>query len=99
MVVVLTVIFSWVYNDSRESILIASLVHSVIDTHNRFGRRSLDVGVPNSTAGEMSLKLTYLIGFRLLALVILVLTRGRLGYRPTPLRKSAIGARSLSRGG
>jgi len=90
MVVAITIIFTWVFNHTRGSILIASLVHTAIDAPQLvWAPLFLDVGQSNSTAGETGLNLALLITFGVLAILILILTRGRLGYQPSqeqPLR-------------
>jgi membrane protease YdiL (CAAX protease family) len=83
MVIALTFCFTWVYNHTRGSILIAALVHTAVDVPQLvLAPAFLEVGTVNSTAGEMALNLAYLFGFGLLAFVILIITRGRLGYKP-----------------
>jgi len=63
-----------VFNNTKGSLLLAMLVHASIDT---FG----------STLGEIfpapaaSSSLPLLIGFGVVAVVLVALTRGRLGYR------------------
>lgn len=96
MVVALTIIFTWVFNHTQGSILIASLVHTAVDAPQLvWAPLFLEVGAANSTAGEMGLNLSYLIVFGVLALLVLVLTRGRLGYPPNqdqPLTASELEA-------
>lgn len=82
MVVALTIIFTWVFNRTQGSILIASLLHTAIDAPQLvWAPLLLDVGSVNSAAGEMSLNLSYLLVFGVLALLILIFTRGTLGYQ------------------
>jgi uncharacterized protein len=67
-------VITWVFNNTKGSLLLAMLVHASIDT---FG----------STLGEIfpapaaSSSLPLLIGFGVVAVVLVALTRGRLGYR------------------
>lgn len=83
MVVALTIIFTWVFNHTQGSILIASLVHTAVDAPQLvWAPLFLEVGAANSTTGEMGLNLSYLIVFGVLALLVLVLTRGKLSYQP-----------------
>jgi uncharacterized protein len=83
MVISLTILFTWVYNRTRGSIFIAGLLHAAIDTPQLvWAPLFLAVGATNSSAGEMSLNLALLIPFGVLALLIVILTRGRLGYQP-----------------
>ena len=84
MVVALTVIFTWVFNHTQGSIFIASLVHTAINVPQLvWAPLFFEVGLFNSTAGELALNQAYLIGFGMFALLLLILTRGRLGYQPT----------------
>jgi CAAX protease family protein len=68
------IVLTWVFNNTRASLLLAMLVHASIDT---FG----------STLGEVfpapaaSSSLPLLIGFGVVAVVLVAITRGRLGYR------------------
>ncbi|MBN2004511.1 MAG: CPBP family intramembrane metalloprotease [Anaerolineae bacterium] len=82
MVVALTLIFTWVFNGTHGSIFIASLLHAAIDTPQLVWLPLfLGVGASNSTKGETALNLAVLVVFGTLALLILILTRGRLGYQ------------------
>jgi membrane protease YdiL (CAAX protease family) len=69
------IVITWVFNNTQASLLLAMLVHASIDT---FG----------STLGEVfpapavSSSLPLLISFGVVAVVLVALTRGRLGYRP-----------------
>lgn len=83
MVVALTIIFTWVYNYTQGSVFIASLVHTAINAPQLvWAPLFLTVGQTNSAEGEAGLNLALLITFGVLALLVLILTRGRLGYRP-----------------
>jgi uncharacterized protein len=68
------IVITWVFNNTQASLLLAMLVHASIDT---FG----------STLGEVfpapavSSSLPLLIGFGVVAVVLVAITRGRLGYR------------------
>jgi len=76
MVITLAIIFTWVFNHTQGSIFIATLLHASIDTPQL-------VWIPLFLAvGETSMDLAILIGFGVPALLIVILTRGRLGYQP-----------------
>ena len=76
MVIALAIIFTWVFNHTQGSIFIATLLHASIDTPQL-------VWIPLFLAvGETSMNLAGLIAFGVPALLIVILTRGRLGYRP-----------------
>ncbi len=83
MVISLTILFTWVYNHTQGSVFIAGLLHAAIDAPQLvWAPLFLAVGATNSSAGEMGLNLALLIPFGVLAVLIVILTRGRLGYRP-----------------
>jgi membrane protease YdiL (CAAX protease family) len=76
MVMAITIIFTWVFNHTGGSIFIANLVHAAIDTPQI-------VWIPLFLAvDETRLNLASLIAFGVPALLIIILTRGRLGYQP-----------------
>ena len=68
----LTVVMSWVFNNTRGSLLIATLLHASANTF------SIYIGpmFPAQATSQVSL----FVGFGTLALLIVLLTRGRLGY-------------------
>ncbi len=70
--VALAVIFTWVFNHTRGSLLIAILMHGAIDA---FGA-SLLFSHPLAAT-----PLPVMMGFGTLALILIAVTRGRLGYR------------------
>jgi uncharacterized protein len=83
MVVAISIIFTWVYNHTRGSVFIAGILHAAIDTPQLvWAPLFLEVGASNSASGEMGADLALLLVFGVLALLIVILTRGRLGYRP-----------------
>jgi membrane protease YdiL (CAAX protease family) len=93
MVVAITFIFTWIFNHTRGSILIASLIHTAIDAPQLvWVPLFLNVGASNSSAGEMGLNIAYLIGFGVFALLIIIFTRGRLGYQPVQELSRGAGA-------
>jgi membrane protease YdiL (CAAX protease family) len=71
-VMLLTIVMSWVFNNTRGSLLIAILLHASINTF------SIYIGpmFPAQATSQVNL----LVGFGALALLIVLLTRGRLGY-------------------
>jgi membrane protease YdiL (CAAX protease family) len=76
-VMALTFIFSWVFNHTRGSVFIAMLLHA---SYNAFGTAAQPLFSAPIVAGT---DLPFLIGMGVLALPILILTRGRLGYQPS----------------
>ena len=76
MVMFLTIIFTWVFNHTRGSVFMAILLHAVINT---LGNNIVPLfPIPAVTGSEVPM----LLGWGSLALLILVLTRGQLGYKP-----------------
>jgi membrane protease YdiL (CAAX protease family) len=90
-VVSLAVIMTWIFNHTRGSIFTAVLAHASVNTPEA-------VLIPLFPAMDMiSLHLASLIGFGVPAMLIVILTRGRLGYEPsqaTALRPGEIEAKS-----
>ena len=76
MVMAITIIFTWVFNHTQGSLFIAILLHASINT---FGTVQPLFSAPIVTSTD----LPFLIGLGGLALLILILTRGRLGYQPS----------------
>ena len=75
MVVALAIIFTWVFNHTQGSIFIANLMHAAIDAPQL-------VWIPLFLAvNESKLNLASLIAFGVPALLIVILTRGQLGYQ------------------
>jgi membrane protease YdiL (CAAX protease family) len=76
LVMAIAIIFTWVFNHTGGSIFISNLVHAAIDTPQL-------VWIPLFLAlDETRLNLASLIAFGVPALLIVILTRGRLGYQP-----------------
>jgi membrane protease YdiL (CAAX protease family) len=77
---VLNIVITWLFNNTRESLPVVMLFHSNI---NNFGSVLWPSLFPSIPVLE-SRYLVGLIGFGAFALVIVLATRGRLGYRPEP---------------
>ena len=74
LVMSLAIILTWIFNNTRGSIFIALLAHASVNTPQV-------VLVPLFPAVDTaSLNLAAVIGFGIPALLILILTRGRIGY-------------------
>ncbi|HSK59368.1 MAG TPA: CPBP family intramembrane glutamic endopeptidase [Actinomycetospora sp.] len=71
--VTFTVVITWVFNNTRASLLIAVLVHSSIDTFSG----TLGALFPPAAVASA---FPYMIGFGAVAIVLVAVTRGRLGY-------------------
>jgi uncharacterized protein len=76
VIIALTFIFSWIFNNARQSILIAVLAHA---SFNATGAWLNSIMKAPSAAGPVAYAL-----FGVVALVIVVATRGRLGYDDMP---------------
>jgi CAAX protease family protein len=71
--VTFTVVITWVFNNTRASLLLAILLHTSIDA---FTGTLGAIYPPAATASAVP----FIIGFGVVALVLVVLTRGRLSY-------------------
>jgi membrane protease YdiL (CAAX protease family) len=76
-----SVIMTWVFNRSGESLPIAMLLHTSV---NNFFSIAWSEMFPTMSIQDTSH--AFLLGSSVIALVLLVVTRGRLGYRPSALR-------------
>ena len=76
MITALTIIMAWVFNNTGGSLLIMMLMHA---SFNTFANRIAAPLFPAPILDEYGL-LPVLIGFSATALVLIVATRGRLGY-------------------
>ena len=91
LVVALAIILTWVFNHTRGSIFISITAHASVDTP-QLALVPLFLAVDNA-----SLLLACVIGFGVTALLIVIMTRGRLGYQPDqaqPLRPGEIKAQT-----
>jgi membrane protease YdiL (CAAX protease family) len=72
-VMAITTILTWVFNHTQGSLLLAMLVHSSVNASQ--------VGLNELFPSAAGTELNALLGFGGVALVLILLTRGRLGYR------------------
>jgi membrane protease YdiL (CAAX protease family) len=79
-VMALAIIFSWVFNLTKGSLFIAILLHASYDTFGSSVQPLFPVPIVTST------DLPFAIGMAVLALLILILTRGQLGYKANQLQ-------------
>ncbi|MFC4948431.1 CPBP family intramembrane glutamic endopeptidase [Pseudonocardia sp. GCM10023141] len=90
MITALTVVMAWVYNNVNGSLLITMLMHA---SFNTFANKVVGPLFPAPLLDEYGL-LPELVGFGVLALIVVVATRGRLSYgnlRPDePFRAAAV---------
>jgi membrane protease YdiL (CAAX protease family) len=80
-VVALAIIMTWIFNHTRGSLFAAISAHASVDTP----QLALIPLFP--AVGNTSLILGGAMGLGVLAVLILIQTRGRLGYRPAPIGK------------
>ncbi|HEY0575820.1 MAG TPA: type II CAAX endopeptidase family protein [Pseudonocardia sp.] len=77
MITALTIIMTWVFNNAKGSLLITMLMHA---SFNTFANRIVSPLFPAPILNEYGL-LPVLVGFGAVALLLVALTRGRLGYQ------------------
>lgn len=73
-VIAFTIVMTWVFNNTRGSLFMASLMHASFDTAMDFLVVSLFLAPLAASAFPI------LIGFGIVALLLIILTRGRLSY-------------------
>jgi membrane protease YdiL (CAAX protease family) len=76
----ITVLFTWLSNNTRASLLLAILLHGSVDGTATYLQRLADRGLIATEAAAFSVQFGVLIVGVLMALGLLVATRGRLGY-------------------
>lgn len=75
--------YTWAYNNTRGSILIAIVLHASMDAFPNVVLFPMFPGLGETTSfGVQRLYLALIIGFGLFAVVVTVATRGRLGLAP-----------------
>ena len=72
-----TIVMTWVFNNTKGSLFIAVLVHTSFDMVLSIVNRLFPVPIVNDYGSNVPV----LIGLGVLALVLIALTRGRLGYQ------------------
>ena len=82
-VVTIAVIMTWVFNGTCGSLLLAMLAHASVNTAQVLVVNRLFPSVANTEVNA-------LIGFGVVALVLILATRGRLGYEREPTAEGAI---------
>jgi membrane protease YdiL (CAAX protease family) len=78
LVLSVNIIITWVFNHTRGSLFAACSAHASVDTP----QAALIPLFP--AVGATSMILGFTVGLGVVALLILILTRGRLGYQPLP---------------
>lgn len=90
MVLALTPIMTWIFNHTRGSILLAILAHASVNTAELVVVNQLFPSAANEAINGV-------LGFGAVALALILITRGRLGYRsaevgPRPLNAAELAA-------
>jgi membrane protease YdiL (CAAX protease family) len=88
----LAIIFTWVFNHTGGSVFIALLLHAVFNTFAGAVQPLFSAPIVTGT------DLPFLIGSAMLAILIVILTRGQLGYRPSqeqPLSSGEVEAQPI----
>jgi hypothetical protein len=68
---------TWVFNHTRGSLLIAILLHAMLDTFASTSALSIFSFAWVQQHGHLAM----LIGFNVVGLILVIVTRGRLGYQ------------------
>ena len=92
-VMALAIIFTWVFNHTAGSVFIAILLHASYDAFGSTVQPLFSAPIVART------NLPFIIGFGVLAILIIILTRGRLGCQPgqqQPLKTGEIKAQPVS---
>jgi uncharacterized protein len=79
-IVAVTFIFTWVFNHTRGSVLMAILLHGTMDVFpNAFLLTHLPGAAEMTSSGVLAMYWGLALGFGVFALLLVILTRGRLG--------------------
>jgi uncharacterized protein len=80
-----TVVYAWITNNARGSILIAMLIHAASNSASQFLTELLPADTPKSALAQaLGDSWVVTLAFVMAAVLLVVATRGRLGYRPAP---------------
>lgn len=77
-----TFIFTWVFNNTRQSVLMAILLHATMDVFpNAFLLPHLPAAGEMMESGVLAMYLGLAAGFGVFSLFLIAVTKGRLGYK------------------
>jgi membrane protease YdiL (CAAX protease family) len=79
-----TVLWTWIVNNTKGSILVAVLLHSAFDAAGSFVFGSIVAISTLSSAAQQRVNVVQTLVLVVLGALVLVLSRGRLSYKPTP---------------
>lgn len=76
----MTFLFTWLFNNTRASLLLAILMHGSVDGTSTYMQVLADKGLISPAAAELSIGIGVTIGIVVLLVILLVTTRGKLSY-------------------
>jgi membrane protease YdiL (CAAX protease family) len=79
-VVAMTFTFTWLSNNTQASLLLVILLHGSVDGTSTYMQRLAADGAMSPEAASTAIGLGALIGYAVVMLILLVTTRGKLGY-------------------
>jgi uncharacterized protein len=95
-----TVLWTWIFNNTKGSILIAVLLHSAFDAAGSFVFGQIVIAKTLSSTAGHQVDITQTIVFVALGVLVLALTRGRLSYKPgldlPPISAPTVGPQAIS---
>jgi uncharacterized protein len=77
-----SIIITWVYNNTRGSLLLMILFHASFNAALAFGGRILPTSLPAGTASLVNSGWIPAVTYTAWALLLILITRGRLSYQP-----------------
>lgn len=77
-----SIIITWVYNNTRGSLLLMILFHASFNAALAYGGRILPMPLPPATASLVNSGWIPALTYTVWALLLILVTRGRLSYRP-----------------
>lgn len=77
----LAIVITWVFNHARGSVFMTILLHANVDA---FGSAAAVTGLVSMSWMQKNESLAELIAFGVVALLLIIVTRGRLGYQQEP---------------
>ncbi|MFN8442858.1 MAG: CPBP family intramembrane glutamic endopeptidase [Caldilineaceae bacterium] len=80
MIMTVTIIWTWIFNGANQSILIASLMHAAFNATQAW----VGTLLPNLSP---TVGYTFAVSLAVTALLIIVLSKGDLGYKPEPTQR------------
>jgi uncharacterized protein len=88
------IMFTWVFNHTRGSVLMVVLVHAALDA---FGSATVATGLFPLQWMMQHNNMAQLVGFGIFPLLLIIVTRGRLGYHQSPSHSQDVPAMNNSK--